>query len=67
MDEQDKLRIEAARAEIQSLEEQQNLIYNDIVDLVDKQDEGYLWDYCFNCKIGEKRAYVDIVRDTIFK
>lgn len=67
MDEYIKSQIEDARAEIQFLQEQQNNIYKNIVGFVDKYTEGYLWDYCFNCPIGENSEYLDIVRDTIFK
>jgi hypothetical protein len=67
MEEHIKAQIEDARAEIQALEEQQNLIYQNIAGLVDKCYEEYLWDYCFNCKIGEQSEYVDIVRDSIFE
>jgi hypothetical protein len=53
MDEETKLQIEDARANIQALEYQQKEIYNNIKNLVNPDIEDYLWDYCFNCEIGD--------------
>ncbi len=60
-----KEQIEAARGDIQSLQEQQNKIF----EFVAKQcnvDEEWLWEYLFNCTAGENSAYADMVRNRLF-
>lgn len=64
-----KTEIESARAEIQALEEQQNQIYQNLVDTFkfDDQVEPWVWEYCFNCKIQDKATeYVNMCREKIY-
>lgn len=60
--------IEAARGEIQSLMEQQNLTYQRLVDEVvpAPEQEGWLWDYCFNCGMGDNDGYLKNVKENIY-
>ena len=57
--------IEAARGDIQSLQDQQNQIFEHVVKQCDV-DEEWLWEYLFNCTAGENSAYVNMVRDKLF-
>jgi hypothetical protein len=66
MNEETKLQIENARAAIQALEYQQEEIYNSIKRLVNPELEDFLWDYCFNCEIGERSEYITRTREIIY-
>ncbi len=66
MDEGTKLRIEDARAAIQALDHQQQEIYNSVKGLVNPDIEDYLWDYCFNCEIGEKSEFINRTKEIIY-
>jgi hypothetical protein len=66
MNEETKLQIENARAAIRALEYQQEEIYNSIKRLVNPELEDFLWDYCFNCEIGERSEYITRTREIIY-
>lgn len=64
-----KNQIEAVRGEIQALEEEQNKQYQKLLDTVypSKEQESWLWDYCFNCPIQDKPdEYTLRVRKELF-
>lgn len=52
MNENIKIQIEDARASIQSLQNQQHVIFDDVKKIIDSNLEEWLWEYCFNCEIG---------------
>jgi len=66
MDEETKLQIEDARAAIQALDYQQQEIYKNVKNLVNPDIEDYLWDYCFNCEIGEKTEFTERTKEIIY-
>ena len=66
MDEETKIQIENARAAIQALDHQQQEIYKGIEGLVNPDIEDFLWDYCFNCEIGEISVYSTRTKEIIY-
>jgi hypothetical protein len=66
MDEETKLQIEDARAAIQALDHQQQEIYKNIKGLVNPDIEDYLWDYCFNCEIGDRSEFITRTKEIIY-
>ena len=64
-----KNQIEGARAEIQLLMEEQNQIYQRLIDEVcpDSDMEEWLWDYCFNCDMYSlNKDYQHAVEERIY-
>lgn len=57
--------IEAARGEIQALQEQQNQIFEHVVKQV-SADEEWLWEYLFNTTNNDDSSYSKMVRDNLF-
>lgn len=62
-----KEKVDAARGDIQALQEQQNQIFDEILKDFGSDDvEDWLWEYCFNCPIGEKSDYLMHVESKLF-
>lgn len=58
--------IENVRNTIQNIQKQQDTVYNTMIKVINptKDQEEWLWEYCFNCD-GSNEVYTEYVRENL--